>query len=97
MLIAFQGLDRPDAAELRASLRPAHLEFHRRRNNLVGGPLLDADRNMCGSFIVFEADSIADATEQMALDPYIEGDLFATVSIHEFIAADWPIGDEAQP
>ncbi|MFK8024041.1 MAG: YciI family protein [Ilumatobacter sp.] len=90
MLIAFQGLDRADAGELRASLRPAHIEFHRRRNNLVGGPLIDDDGNMCGSLIIFEAEDIADATKQLASDPYIERGLFDTVSITEFIAADWP-------
>lgn len=90
MLIAFHGHDRPDANELRAALRPAHLEFHRHRHNLVGGPLLDAERNMCGSLIIFEAENIADATSQMAGDPYIEGGLFEHASITEFVAADWP-------
>ncbi|MFK7918503.1 MAG: YciI family protein [Ilumatobacter sp.] len=90
MLIAFRGIDRTDAPGLRASLRPAHLEFHSQRANLVGGPLLDADGNMCGSLIIFEADDIADATAQMANDPYITDNLFDTFSVNEFIAADWP-------
>lgn len=95
MLIAFHGLDRTDARELRATLRPAHIDFHHSRRNLVGGPLLDTDGAMCGSLIIFEADSIEDATSQMASDPYITGGLFEHTTITEFIAADWPTeGDQ---
>jgi len=90
MLISFHGVDRPDSGELRASLRPTHLEFHASRANLVAGPLLDAAGVMCGSLIVFEAADIADATAQMANDPYIVGGLFETVAINEFVAAMWP-------
>lgn len=90
MLIAFHGIDRADASELRASLRAAHLEFHATRGNLVGGPLLDAAGNMCGSLIVFEATDIAEATAAMAGDPYVMGGLFERIAITQFIAADWP-------
>lgn len=90
MLIAFHGIDHPDASELRVSLRPAHLEFHARRGNLIGGPLLDADDNMCGSLIVFEATDVAEASTEMAADPYVVGGLFKTIAITQFIAADWP-------
>ncbi len=90
MLIAFHGLDRSDASDLRASLGPAHREFHARRGNLLGGPLLDAKGNPRGSLIVFEASDITEASSAMAADPYVVGGLFETTSIAQFIAVDWP-------
>ena len=91
MLIAFHGIDRADASALRESLREKHLEFHAPRGNLIGGPLLDAAGTMCGSLIVFEAASIAEASREMAADPYSIGGLFETTTITQFIAADWPV------
>ena len=92
MLIAFHGIDRPGSADLRAATRPAHLAFQAERRNLVGGPLLDHDGQVCGSLIVFEAPDIATASAEMAEDPYVRAGLFEHVSIAEFTAVDWPTG-----
>lgn len=90
MLIAFHGIDRPNAGDLRAATRPAHLEFQSGRANLVGGPLLDEHGEMCGSLLIFEATDIDAAATEMAADPYVQAGLFERVSITEFKAADWP-------
>ena len=91
MLIAFHGLDRPDAGTLRQELLPAHAEYQHHRGNPVGGPLRDADGVTCGTLIIFEAHSIADAEQLMAGDPFVTGGLFAQTSITEFVAVDWPV------
>ena len=89
MIIVFHGIDRPNSSELRAATRPAHLEFQTPRGNLLGGPLRDADGNVCGSVIVFEAPDIETARADLAADPYMIAGLFEHVSITEFIG-DWP-------
>lgn len=90
MLIAFHGLDRPDAGDLRDTLRSAHADYQHHRGNPVGGPLLDDAGNACGTLIIFEADSVDAAERLMADDPFVAGGLFAQTSIREFVAIDWP-------
>lgn len=90
MLFVFHGLDRPGSHQRRAELRSAHVDYHARRRNPVGGPLLDAQGQPCGTMFIFEADDIAHAEATAQADPYLVGDLFRTWSVLPFIPVDWP-------
>lgn len=85
MLVVFHGIDRADSANVRASTRPAHLEFQAGRNNLFGGPLRNYQGDVCGTIIVFEASDLDTAATELANDPYILAGLFEHTSITEFV------------
>jgi uncharacterized protein YciI len=81
-LFALMGRDGPNAAALRATHRPAHLE-HLRPVAAAGrvrfaGPLLDDAGAPCGSLVVFEADDLAAARALAARDPYVVNGVFAS-------------------
>ena len=86
-LFALIGWDVPDSAALRAEHRPAHLEG---LESLVAagrvrqaGPLLDPEGTPCGSLVVFEAESRAEAEAVAARDPYVVHGVFARHEVHE--------------
>ena len=86
-LFAFIGHDGPRGAELRKQHRAAHLE------GLEGlaaagrirhaGPLLGDDGGPEGSVIVFEADSLAEARQLAASDPYVTKGIFERYTLNE--------------
>mgnify|MGYP001026027125 FL=1 len=86
----FHGLDRPDSTALRAATLPAHADYQHRRGNPVGGPLLDANATSRGTLIIFEAPDLITAQAIIADDPFVIAGLFATTSVYEFRAVDWP-------
>jgi len=90
-LFVFHGVDRVGGAGLRTATRQAHADHQHTRGNPVGGPLLDADGAPCGTMIVFEAANLAAAEAIIAADPYILAGLFASATVHEFHAVDWPV------
>ena len=83
MLYATICLDKPDHLEVRKANRDAHLAHIRASGGAVrqGGPLLDADGEMCGSLLIFEADDLATVEAWCADDPYEKADLFRSVEI----------------
>lgn len=95
MLFAFHGVDRPDAADVRTAAHPEHAAYHEGRGNLVGGPLLDADGDPCGTLIIFEAADLAAAEAMIADDPYVRTALFESTSVRRFTAVDWPRAQRA--
>ena len=78
---------RDPSPERRQRARPAHLEHMNRLDEagrlLHGGPLLDAGGDTAGSLILLEADSLADAKETFARDPYLVDDVFGRYEILE--------------
>lgn len=77
--------DKPNSAELRQSIRPAHLDYIGQHDVRFAGPMLDADeQTMIGSVIVIEAPDRAAADQFAAADPYAQAGLFETVTIHPF-------------
>ncbi|MEZ5379955.1 MAG: YciI family protein [Acidimicrobiales bacterium] len=84
------ALDKPNSLELRKSTREAHLAYLSQFNVAAGGPLLDDDGNMCGSMVVYEADSKADVEAAAAGDPYAQAGLFESVTIREINTVMWP-------
>lgn len=91
MLFAIHALDKPDSLELRQATRPTHLEYLAGFTVAVGGPLKDADGNMCGSLIILDAEDLATANAFVANDPYAKAGLFASVSVREFMKVGWPV------
>ena len=86
----FHGVDRPDSADLRAATLGTHADYQHHRGNPVGGPLLDPDGAPCGTLIIFEAPDLVSAQAIIADDPFVTAGLFASTSVHEFRAIDWP-------
>ncbi len=90
MRFAVFSLDKPDSLELRLSTREAHLAYLSQFDTPVGGPMLDDDGNMCGSMVIYEAESKADVENIIANDPYALAGLFQTVELREFKSVMWP-------
>jgi uncharacterized protein YciI len=85
MLFAITSLDKPDSKELRMATREKHLAYGKDNAEggrlRLGGPFLDADGNMIGSFIILEADSLEAAERWAANDPYTKAGLFASCAV----------------
>ncbi len=85
MRFALICLDRPNALQTRVDNRAAHLE-HIRASGVVeqAGPFIDAAGQMCGSLIVLDVPSKADADAWAEADPYAKAGLFQSVMIQEW-------------
>lgn len=85
MRYALICLDRPNALQTRVENRPAHLE-HLQSSGVVeqAGPFIDAAGQMCGSLIILNVESRAEAEAWAAADPYSKAGLFASVMIQEW-------------
>ncbi|RMD46614.1 MAG: YciI family protein [Alphaproteobacteria bacterium] len=82
MLVALFALDRPGAIEIRKANREAHLAHLEASGMAVeAGPLLDAEGNMCGSLIIFDAPDLAAVEAWAEADPYRRAGLFERVEI----------------
>ncbi len=84
MLFAISCFDKPGSLALRQATRPAHLDFVTGQHVVIGGPLLDAEGQPCGSLLLFEAPDRAAAEAFVAADPYGQAGLFERVTIHGF-------------
>lgn len=86
MLFAIACTDKPGALELRLATRPAHLEHLKAQQSriLLGGPVLDAAGNPCGSLLVVEAADRAAAEAFAAADPYAKAGLFESTVIRPY-------------
>ena len=84
MLFVIIGHDGPRGAELRPTVRPAHLENLRplveQGRVLVGGPFTDGS----GSLMVVEMESEAAAMEFARTDPYTKEGVFERVEVKPF-------------
>jgi uncharacterized protein len=85
MRYALICLDKPNALQTRVENRAAHLE-HIQATGVVeqAGPFIDAAGQMCGSLIVLNVGSKAEAEVWAAADPYAKAGLFASVMIQEW-------------
>jgi uncharacterized protein len=84
MLFVIIGYDGPRGAELRPTVRPAHLENLRplveQGRVLVGGPFTDGS----GSLMVVEMENEAAAMEFARTDPYTKEGVFERVEVKPF-------------
>jgi uncharacterized protein len=85
MRYALICIDKPNALQTRVENRPAHLE-HLQSTGVVeqAGPFIDAAGQMCGSLIILNVGSKAEAEAWAAADPYAKAGLFASVMIQEW-------------
>jgi uncharacterized protein YciI len=90
VLFAIHAKDKIDSLELRKATRAAHLEFLADFQIPVGGPLLDANGDMCGSCLILDVPDRAAAEAFIAGDPYGVAGLFESIELHEFMKVSWP-------
>jgi uncharacterized protein YciI len=85
MRYALICLDKPNALQTRVENRPAHLE-HLQSTGVVeqAGPFIDAAGQMCGSLIILNVGSKAEAEAWAAADPYAKAGLFSSVMVQEW-------------
>jgi uncharacterized protein YciI len=89
------GHDRPDSLELRLSVRAEHLARVRQLADAgrvaIAGPFpaVDADEptsaGFTGSLIIAEFDSLDEALEWFADDPYVTAGVFASHEVRPFL------------
>lgn len=84
MPYAIIATDKPGAAELRASVRPAHLEYLKSQVSLLlaAGAFVDDDgTGGSGSLLIVDTDDRAVAERFCAEDPYSKAGLFEKVVV----------------
>ncbi len=82
-LFVLTGRDRPDASDLRAQTREAHLAYLAEHAAAVklGGPFMDAAGVSTGSLLIVEAPDLAAAEAFAAADPYARAGLFEAMHV----------------
>ena len=85
MRVALICRDKPGHLQTRLDNRAAHLE-HIRVSGVVEmtGPFLSPEGQMTGSLVVLEVETLAQAEDWAANDPYAKAGLFESVSISEW-------------
>ena len=85
-LYALIARDRP-GLEHRQANRPAHLEHMAKLDAAgrirYGGPLVNDSKDMVGSLIIIEAESLDDAKATYAEDPYVIHNVFEHYEVVE--------------
>jgi len=78
--------DKPDGLGLRMATRPAHMDYLKLHDaHILGaGPFLDAADRMCGSMLMVEFETQAQAEAFAAGDPYAQAGLFASTEIRRW-------------
>ena len=94
-LYALIGHDRPESLQLRMSVRAEHLQRVRKLADegriAIAGPFpaVDADEptaaGFTGSLIVAEFDSLEQASQWFAADPYVTAGVFASYEVRPFL------------
>jgi uncharacterized protein YciI len=85
MRVALICTDKPGALQTRIDNRPAHLAYIQATGIVeMAGPFLDAAGNMTGSLIILTVETLADAQDWAANDPYAKAGLFANVTVSEW-------------
>ena len=85
MRVALVCKDKPGALQIRLDNRPAHLD-HIRASGVVemAGPFLSETGDMCGSLVILEVETLTQAQDWAANDPYAKAGLFDSVQITEW-------------
>jgi hypothetical protein len=87
MLFAVIAIDKENSLALRLATREAHFAYARKTGGIrLGGPFLDANGDMAGSLIIFEAADLDAAKKWHANDPYVLAGLFARSEVRPWKA-----------
>lgn len=82
MRIAIIAIDKANAQQTRMDNRQDHLAYIEKTGVVeMAGPFLDLDGNMCGSLLILDLTSLAEAEIWAANDPYAKAGLFETVTV----------------
>ena len=85
MRVALFCHDKPGALQVRKDNRAAHLAYIDATGVVeMAGPLLTPEGEMNGSLVVLNVDTLAQAQDWAAADPYAQAGLFASVGISEW-------------
>lgn len=82
-LFCVLATDKPGSLALRLSTRPRHLAYVEAIGERLklAGPFVNAEGEMTGSMLLFEAADLDAAKAFAAADPYAEAGLFASVEV----------------
>lgn len=85
MRVALVCKDKPGSLQIRLDTRAAHLA-HIQASGIVemAGPFLDETGGMCGSLVILEVETLDQARDWAARDPYALAGLFDSVEITEW-------------
>lgn len=85
MRVALICIDKPGHLHVRQENRPAHLA-HIDSSGIVemAGPFLTEEGEMAGSLVILSVDSLDQARDWAANDPYAKAGLFQSVEIREW-------------
>jgi len=85
MRVALICQDKPDHLQMRMDTRAAHLAYITETGIVdLAGPFVSAEGEMNGSLIVLNVNSMDQAQEWAAGDPYAKAGLFASVTLTEW-------------
>jgi len=89
MLYAMIAKDAPGALQTRLDTRPVHLDHLNSlgKKLVFAGALLDADEKPEGSIVIFEADSLQEAEQMAAADPFVSAGVFASHEVKRWRVA----------
>lgn len=83
MLYVVHAIDKKDGLDLRLATRDRHLAYLDDLGDrlVMAGPYVDGDGKATGSMLVYRTDSLVEAEELAARDPYAEAGLFTEVTV----------------
>lgn len=85
MRVALITRDKAGVLQIRLDNRDAHLAYIADTGVVeMAGPFLDPEGAMCGSMIIMNVDTLADAQAWADRDPYAKAGLFEKVRIEEW-------------
>lgn len=85
MRAALICLDKPDHLHIRLATRSAHLAYIEATGVVeMAGPFLSPEGDMTGSLVVLNVESLSEAQDWAANDPYALAGLFSAVTIREW-------------
>ena len=92
MLYAMFATDIPNGVQLRESLREQHVAFLQGAGDSVraAGRTLDDDGDPNGSFMIYQADSVAEVETFLQFDSFVVNGLYQDVVIRPWL---WVLGD----
>ena len=92
MLFAIYCVDKPNAADLRAELRPPHQDYLKTQTGIIvlaGATQKDDGATATGSMFIVNVDGRAQAEAFAEGDPFNSGGLFETVAVTRMRKGHW--------
>jgi uncharacterized protein YciI len=78
--------DKPNGFDLRAEIRPAHLDYLKEQDAILmaAGPFVDDEDRMVGSMLIVDVATEADAKRFAENDPFAKAGLFVSSEIRKW-------------